>query len=75
METIQKIKNQALKLPLPERVDLAEALWESLLNSETSDHITEEEAITLAIERDQEIKNGAQTFSHEEVMAFLRLID
>ena len=75
MQTTQKIKNQALKLPLSDRAELAEALWESILNSDASEYMTEEEAINLALERDQEIENGARTFSHEEIMAFLRSID
>ena len=60
-----------MALPLAERVVLAQELWESVhadyLNS------SERDALTEAIERDQQLSSGAVTGrTHEEVMQAAR---
>lgn len=72
--SIEQIAPEALRLPMRERAFLAASLWESIedpydLASERSD----EEALSLAFERDAEIEAGlVQTISHSELMARLR---
>lgn len=66
MSTKQLIAD-ALALPLPERVELAQALWESI-DAELPD--TEERAaVNQAIQRDEELSSGKVAGrTHEEVM-------
>jgi len=65
---------QLLALPLPERVDLAEALWESIDGSavvEATESL--QDAVALASRRDSELNAGAVVGrSHEEVMEAAR---
>ncbi len=69
--TPESITQQALALPLAQRVDLAEALWQSL--GEGLDEGEEREAIERAKRRAGELADGTVTGrSHEEVMAAAR---
>lgn len=63
----EQIVTEAMALPLPERVSLAQALWESinagLPNSDERFDLRE------AVDRDQDLSSGKVTgHSHEEVM-------
>ena len=72
--SIDQIASEALRLSPHDRAILAETIWESLddpyiLHSEISD----EEAITLAKQRDEEIESGdVISLSHKELMSRLR---
>ncbi|NTV66977.1 MAG: addiction module protein [Chlorobaculum sp.] len=71
---IDRIASEALKLDPKSRAILAETIWESLEDPylESSD-VTDEESISLAIKRDEDIKNGTVTpLSHKELMDRLR---
>jgi len=58
---------QALALPLGQRIELAQQLWNSIGGPEPA--WTDEEIIKEALRRDAEITAGlAETFTHEEVM-------
>ncbi len=69
-ELIQK----ALALPLSERIDLAQALWQSIEKGPEADGSAEErEAIEKAKRRDRELETGAvEGRSHEQVMEAAR---
>ena len=70
----QQLTQQALELPLPERVELALALWRSIEENqdlETSDE--EREIIKQASKRAAELKSGIVVGrSHEQVMEAAR---
>lgn len=67
----QKLTEEAMALPLPERVSLAQALWESI-NVDLAES-GEQEALRQAIIRDEELSSGkAVGRSHEEVMQATR---
>jgi putative addiction module component (TIGR02574 family) len=67
----EQITSAAMALPLPERVSLAQALWESI-NSGLPD-ANEEAAISEAIRRDEELSSGKTAGrSHEEVIKAAR---
>jgi putative addiction module component (TIGR02574 family) len=72
--SIDTIAPHALKLPIRERALLAESLWESIEDPyELAVARTDEEALALALERDDEIESGAVTaLSHSEMMQRLR---
>ena len=53
----QELKQEAMALPLSERVSLAQALWESI--SAGLPDIDEQTAMRDAIRRDQELSSGA----------------
>lgn len=58
---------QALALPLADRIDLMDALWQSL--GEDLRSVDDAEAIALAVRRDDEVASGAVIGrSHEDVM-------
>ena len=62
---------EAMELPLPERVSLAQALWQSI-DAGLAD-ANERDAVREAIGRDQELSAGGVTGrSHEEVMQAAR---
>lgn len=63
----QQLTNEALALPLSERVPLAQALWQSIeAGLADSD---EREAVREAIRRDQELSSGkVEGRSHDEVI-------
>ena len=67
----QELKQEAMALPLSERVSLAQALWESI-NAGLAD-TDEQVAVREAIRRDQELSSGAAVGrSHEQVMEAAR---
>ena len=67
---IDHIASEAFKLDPKSRVILAEMIWESLENFHLRHPVTtDQEAINLAIKRDEEIEHGAvTTLSHKELM-------
>lgn len=70
MSTEQLIAD-AMALPLPDRVSLAQALWESI-DSGLPD-ADERAAVAEAIRRDQELSSGhVAGRTHEEVMEAAR---
>ena len=67
----QQVAAEAMALPLSERVLLAQTLWQSIAAGlpDTS----EEDAVRLALRRDQELSSGdVSGRSHEEVMRAAR---
>jgi hypothetical protein len=67
----QQLKQDAMALPLSERVSLAQALWESI-NAGLPD-TDEQAAVRDAIRRDQELSSSAVAGrTHEEVMQAAR---
>ena len=70
----QQLKQEAMALPLSERVSLAQALWDSI-DAGLAD-TDQRAAVCVAIRRDQELSLGAVVGrTHEEVMqAALRAI-
>lgn len=71
---IDQIASEALRLSVQDRAILAETIWESLEDPYVfSSDISDEEAIALAKERDEEIERGDVTpLSHKELMSRLR---
>lgn len=70
----QELAQEILALPLDERIELAEVLWQSLGEGSVSDPTIEErEALRLARSRDRELTAGEVVGrSHEEVMEAAR---
>jgi hypothetical protein len=71
----EKLAEEALALPLVERVELAQALWESLDEERPEDAAAEDEREVLerARRRDSELTTGAvRGRSHQEVMEAAR---
>jgi putative addiction module component (TIGR02574 family) len=67
----QQLTTEAMALPLPERVSLAQALWQSI-DAGLAD-TDEREAVREAIRRDQELSSGAVTGrTRREVMQAAR---
>jgi putative addiction module component (TIGR02574 family) len=67
----QQLTSEALALPLPQRVSLAQTLWESI--DATLPEIDEDAALQEAIRRDQELSAGSAVGrTHEEVMQAAR---
>lgn len=65
------LAEQVMALPLAERVDLAEALWQSI--GEGLQAGGESEAVEQAARRDAELASGATSGrSHDEVMKAAR---
>ncbi|MBN1929040.1 MAG: addiction module protein [Chlorobiaceae bacterium] len=71
---IDRISSEALKLDPKSRAILAETIWESLEDPYlVSPDVTDEESISLAMKRDEEIESGTVTpLSHDELMSRLR---
>ena len=67
----EQLKDEAMALPLCERVSLAQALWESIdAGLPDTDQQT---AVREAIRRDQELSSGSVAGrTHEEVMKAAR---
>lgn len=66
-----ELKQEAMALPLSERVSLAQALWESI-DAGLAD-ADEQTALQEAIRRDQELSSGAVAGrTHEQVMQAAR---
>ncbi|MGH2583580.1 MAG: addiction module protein [Dehalococcoidia bacterium] len=70
----EQLTQQLLALPLPERVALAETLWQSIDEEPESDVLDEErEAVELARKRSAELDSGAVAGrTHEQVMEAAR---
>jgi putative addiction module component (TIGR02574 family) len=67
----QQLEQEAMALPLSERVSLAQALWESI--DAGSADIDEEAAVREAIRRDQELSSGdVAGRTHDQVMQAAR---
>ena len=67
----QQLKQEAMSLPLSERVSLAQALWESI--DAGLANTAEGAAVREAVRRDQELSSGAVSGrNHEEVMQAAR---
>lgn len=65
--TTQQITLEAMELPLPERVSLAQALWQSIEVGLTDSD--ERSVIREAVTRDRELDSGAVTGrTHRDVM-------
>jgi putative addiction module component (TIGR02574 family) len=69
---IEQLREQALALPLEERIALAQTLWESL--EAASDPVEDESAFLEELKRrDEEMTNDPTScHSHDEVMAEAR---
>ena len=67
---VVELTNQALSLPVAERVQLAQKLWESLPEANVSVPPEEEtQALELARQRDAELASGkVQGIPHDQVM-------
>jgi hypothetical protein len=65
---------QLIALPLPDRVMVAQALWQSIDDGLAADAADEQwEAVQTALRRDKELSSGSITGrSHEEVMEAVR---
>jgi putative addiction module component (TIGR02574 family) len=66
---------QLLTLPLPERVELAQALWQSIDDqfADATSTSEENEAITLALRRDSDLASGQVSGrTHDQVMESVR---
>lgn len=72
--SIDQIAPEALRLPAKERALLAASLWESIEDPYTiTTDLNDEEAIALALSRDEELESGATTaLSHADLMKRLR---
>jgi putative addiction module component (TIGR02574 family) len=70
----QELMEIALALPLTERVELAQALWQSIDDEPSPDGAAEERAaIDVAVERDLELTSGRVAGrTHEQVMEAAR---
>ena len=67
----QELTSEAMALPLPERVSLAQALWESI--DAALAEVPEDTAVCEAIRRDQELSSGSAVGrTHEEVLKAAR---
>lgn len=67
----EQLIRRALALPLAERIDLVQALWESIdgLSGPGANAISEQGAIELAKARDAELNSGAASGRpHPQVM-------
>lgn len=67
----QELKAEAIALRLPDRVSLAQALWESIEGGLAD--TDEDSAVREAIRRDEELASGSVTGrTHDEVMQAAR---
>jgi putative addiction module component (TIGR02574 family) len=71
---IDQIASEALQLDPRDRALLAETIWESLEDPHAvASDMSDEEAVKLAIQRNDEIENGkAAAVPHKEMMDRLR---
>ena len=71
---LMNLAEQALLLPIEDRVVLAQQLWESLDEGDIESAIDGvSEAIAIAKERDAELTSGlVQALTHDEVMRMAR---
>ncbi|TLD71044.1 hypothetical protein FEM03_09025 [Phragmitibacter flavus] len=72
--SIDQIAPEALKLPARDRALLAASLWESIDDPyAASIHVSDDEAVALAIAREEEIDSGlVSPISHSDLMLRLR---
>jgi hypothetical protein len=72
--SIEQIVAEALRLPVEQRAQVAESLWESLEDpSAAGAQIDDAAATALAIERDRQMETGEVTpVLHDEMMRRLR---
>jgi putative addiction module component (TIGR02574 family) len=72
----EELTEQLLALPLPDRVALAEALWQSIDAGHVTDPAEEERnAVEQARHRDAELSSGAAVGrTHEQVMEAARRV-
>lgn len=70
----EELTQKVLALPLPDRIDLAQTLWQSIEEEPEVDGSAEErEAIEKAKRRDRELATGTvEGRSHEQVMEAAR---
>ena len=69
--SVAQLVAESIALPLPERVALAQALWQSIHKDLPESN--EQEALSEAIRRDEELTSGAIVGrSHAEVMRAAR---
>jgi hypothetical protein len=70
----EELTQKVLALPLPDRVDLAQALWLSIDEAHEGDANAEErEAVEQARRRDRELSAGTvEGRSHQQVMKAAR---
>ncbi|MGZ5012037.1 MAG: addiction module protein [Methylobacter sp.] len=71
---IDQIASDALRLSPHDRAMLAQTIWESLEDPYiVSPELSDEEALTLAKQRDAEIESGeVEPLSHTQLMSRLR---
>ena len=70
--SLDQIVAEAMRLPVAEKVQLAQSLWESLGDPYRTEE-AEDEALKLALERDAELERGDITaVPHHEMMRRLR---
>jgi hypothetical protein len=71
---IDRLASEALKLDPKSRAILAETIWESLEDPYlVSSDVTDEESISLAMKRDEELETGTVApLSHDKLMSRLR---
>jgi putative addiction module component (TIGR02574 family) len=71
---IEELVPEALRLPTKDRVLLAASLWDSIDDPyDLAVSLEDEEAISLALKRDEEIESGkVQALSHTQLMNRLR---
>ena len=69
----EELTQKALALPLAVRVELAQALWESIDDPDADPTAEDREAIPLAKERDSELATQrVEGRTHEQVMESAR---
>ena len=69
--SMEQLKKEAMALPLPERVSLAQELWESI--DAGLPETDQQAAVREAVSRDHELSSGAAAGrTHEQVMQAAR---
>ncbi len=71
----EDLTRQLLALPLPERVELAQALWQSIDDRADDDSTipSEDDAIAIALRRDAELTSGQLVGRiHEQIIEVIR---
>jgi hypothetical protein len=74
MSDTSQLTSEALALPLPDRVRLAQALWSSLqATDDSADPDDEARVLAVAERRDSELDNGSvKGIRHDDVMLVAR---
>jgi putative addiction module component (TIGR02574 family) len=70
----EQLKQAAMALPLDDRIELAEALWDSLnISAGPDSEARDREDVALALARHEELATGKVTsLTHQEVIAAAR---